>query len=195
MIVPEGWPLVLTPACLGVAAVALGWPAAGWLLTGFAALCLLVFRNPPRTSDAAPDVACAPADGIVESFGPARDGSEVRIVLRIPPFAPQVTRMPVSGTLETVSRESAAGVLLRECVTSAWGTRHGRVVLRQIAGRFARRVVFDHEVGETAERTARVGVLRFGSRVEVELPAGTVPLVTVGDRVRAGSSSLARMAS
>ena len=81
MIVPEGWSLILIPACLGVSAVALGWLIAGWILMSFAALNLIVFRNPPRVFSAPPGYACAPADGIVESVvKPSEDDDCLRVV-------------------------------------------------------------------------------------------------------------------
>lgn len=191
MIVAEGWPLVLLPACLGVAAVSLGWPAFGWASVAFAAASLYVFRNPPRSFDGPPEVALAPADGTVELVEAPEDGP-IRLVIRIPPTAPQVTRLPVAARLEEIGHESAAGGLLRECSTSLWATAAGPLTIRQIAGRFGRRIVFDHRAGDRVERGQRIGMLRFGSRVEVVLPPGASPTVETGARVRAGATPVAR---
>ncbi len=196
MIVPEGWPFVLIPACAGLASAILGWTWPGWLLVGVGVVCLVVFRNPPRSCAFPADVACAPADGHIDLLQEIEGGSAscLRLAVRIPPFAPQVTRLPIQATLVEIDRLDAPLDAPREALESTWSSARGPFALRQIAGRFAHRVVFDHSPGRLVERGERVGVMRFGARVEIDLPQGAKPLVQVGDRVRAGSTPIARWA-
>ncbi len=193
MIVPEGWPFVLVPACVGVASAVLGWVWAGWILVTIGAICMVVFRNPPRSCTSPVGVACAPADGRVDLIQKLDEGPthRLRLRVRIPPFAAQITRLPLAATLVEVDRLEAPAEAPREVLESIWTTVRGTLALRQVAGRFARRVVFDHSPGNHVERGARVGVMRFGARVEVDLPANATPLVKVGDRVRAGCTPIA----
>ena len=83
--------------------------------------------------------------------------------------------------------------LVNEQNLSVWEGAAGRIGLKQIAGVIARRIVFDHAPGASVRRGDRIGLIRFGSRVDVFLPADAELLVRVGDRVRAGSSPLARL--
>ncbi|MGE3616728.1 MAG: phosphatidylserine decarboxylase, partial [Gemmatimonadales bacterium] len=71
-------------------------------------------------------------------------------------------------------------------------TPRGRLLLRQIAGLVARRIVTDHQTGHEARQGERLGLIRFGSRVDVFLPPNAVPAVAVGDRTRAGETVVAR---
>jgi len=197
MIVPEGWPFILVPACLGLGLAILGWIWAGWVVIGVGLVCLFVFRDPPRSFTAPPGVACAPADGRVERLELVEEGeqSRLRLGIRIPPFAPQVTRLPLDAELVEVVRRDAPIDAPREVLESSWRTRCGPMALRQVAGRFAHRVVFDKLPGATVERGARIGMIRFGARVEVDLPGPLTALVRVGDRVRAGGTPIARSAA
>jgi phosphatidylserine decarboxylase len=74
---------------------------------------------------------------------------------------------------------------------SVWEGPAGRVALKQIAGLVARRIVFDHRPGDTVERGDRIGLIRYGSRVDIFLPQDATILVGQGDRVRAGESAIA----
>ena len=74
-----------------------------------------------------------------------------------------------------------------------WQGPAGRVALKQIAGLVARRIVFDFSPGDEAKRGDRIGLIRYGSRVDVFLPADAEILVEKGDRVRAGESALAQL--
>jgi phosphatidylserine decarboxylase len=74
---------------------------------------------------------------------------------------------------------------------SVWEGPSGRIALKQIAGLVARRIVFDHSPGDTVRRGDRIGLIRYGSRVDVFLPADATIQVRVGDRVRAGESTIA----
>jgi phosphatidylserine decarboxylase len=204
MIAPEGWVFVWVPVCLGVLGLFLGWPLAGWPLVAFGAFALFFFRNPDRQCDHGVDVACSPADGKVIVVGCAPDdlaetGLPRQISVFMSVFDVHVNRAPIDGVLKEYSynkgrkfsafKEKAS--LENEQNLSVWEGSAGRIALKQIAGLIARRIVFDHRPGDTVARGDRIGLIRYGSRVDVFLPDDAEILVRVGDRVKAGASPLA----
>ncbi len=206
MIAPEGWPFVLVPLCAAAVAGALGWVPLAACLAACAAFSLFFFRNPRRECSAAADVACSPADGKVIACGAAPDGMApaglpVRVSVFMSVFSVHVNRAPIDATLtdyrynpgRTLAAYSDKASLVNEQNLSVWEGAAGRIGLKQIAGLIARRIVFDHRPGAAVRRGDRIGLIRFGSRVDVFLPADAELLVRVGDRVRAGSSPLARL--
>lgn len=163
-----------------------------------AAFCLYFFRDPERAIPEG-DVAVSPADGkvvAVKDEGPA--GTRVSIFLNI--FDVHVNRSPIGGRITRVeykkgeflvaSREAASVRNEQNTVTvEGEGTR---VVFKQIAGVLARRIVFRKRVGDQVDRGERVGLIKFGSRVDVLLGPEWEIAVREGRRVLAGSSVLAR---
>jgi phosphatidylserine decarboxylase len=208
MIAPEGWPFVLIPAFAGVVVIVLGWPLLGWFFVAIGGFALLFFRNPARECSAPPDVVSSPADGKVIKICDAPEdlaarGLAVQVSVFMSVFDVHVNRAVVDGELVEYSynpgRKLSAfkdkASLENEQNLSVWEGPVGRVALKQIAGLVARRIVFDHAVGTAIRRSQRIGLIRYGSRVDVFLPAGAEVLVDLGDRVRAGESPLARIAS
>jgi phosphatidylserine decarboxylase len=208
MIAPEGWPFVLIPSCAGVAAVVVGWPVVGWLLFALGAFGLLFFRNPARRCSADPEVACSPADGKVIKICAAPEplvarGLPVQVSVFMSPLNVHVNRAITDGELREYSYTPGKKVqafkdkasLENEQNLSIWEGPYGKVGLKQIAGTIARRIVFDHRLGSQVRRGDRIGLIRYGSRVDVFLPAGAEVLVEIGQRVRAGESRLARLQS
>ena len=204
MLAPEGWPFVLGGAAFAVAAWLL-WPRAlplallGALFTIFS---LWFFRNPARTPPTGAGLVVSPADGrIVVSgdcpagrYSPA-PGKQVSIFMS--PLDVHVNRAPVSGRVASVryhpgefhvaSVDKAS--LANEQNGVAIETPAGRsVTYVQIAGMIARRIVCDLSEGDSVRQGQRVGMIRFGSRVDVFLPADAELRVAKGDRVRAGES-------
>ena len=207
MIAPEGWPFFTVPVFLGVVAVVLGLPIPGWVLVAIGAFALFFFRDPPRQCDAAPGIACSPADGKVIVVGPSppplqERGLPSQISVFMSVFNVHVNRAPIGGELLEYSyapgRKFAAykdkASDDNEQNLSVWRGEMGTVALKQIAGLIARRIVFDHRPGDRVDRAQRIGLIRYGSRVDVFLPPGTQILVGVGDRVRAGVTPIARLA-
>lgn len=203
-IAPEGLPFILGALAIAVASYLLwpkGWPLAVFfiLLTLF---CTWFFRNPTRVPPAGEALVVSPADGLVIYAGPEKagrnypvDGQRVSVFMNV--FNVHVNRAPVSGKVTRVlynpgkflvaSVDKAAleneqnGVLIE--------TPAGRVVgYVQIAGLIARRIVCDLSQGDTVAKGQRVGLIRFGSRVDIFLPADVVIKVSKGDRVTAGES-------
>ncbi len=205
MIAPEGWPFILIPLCLGAGAVALGWPWLGWVVVGFGAFSLFFFRNPTRSCTAPDHVVSSPADGHVIKIGDAppelvAKGLPLQVSIFMSVFSVHVNRAAIAGSLVEYSynpgrklsafKEKAS--LENEQNLSIWEGPRGRVGLKQIAGLIARRIVFDHAVGATVARGDRIGLIRYGSRVDVFLPAGSEVLVARGNHVRAGATPIAR---
>jgi phosphatidylserine decarboxylase len=212
---PEGWPFIVA----GWSCAALGaWAAVRWggwwwaleLMLAVLALWLLVFfRDPVRTGPRGDDVVIAPADGrvvaIVDTDEPAYlKAPAVRISIFMSVFDVHVNRYPVSGTV--AYRHYHAGKFLHAADEKASldneqssigiAGPHGPVLVRQIAGLIARRIETDGRPGDIATQGARLGMIRFGSRVDVFLPREAHPSVKVamGDRVAAGATLLAEYA-
>ncbi len=207
MIAPEGWPFVLVPAFAGALVWRAGWPWFGGFLILIGLFALLFFRNPSRMCEADPTVACSPADGKVIKISRAPrelvdQGLPQQISVFMSVFNVHVNRAAIAGSLVDYSynpgrkfsafKEKAS--LENEQNLSIWEGPAGRIGLKQIAGLVARRIVFDHRPGDTVVRGQRIGLIRYGSRVDVFLPEDAVIMVAVGDSVRAGESPIARLA-
>ena len=176
----------------------LAHPAYGTPLYLAAGFCLYFFRDPERAVPAGP-VAVAPADGKIVAI--REDGCGLRrisIFLNI--FDVHVNRAPIAGTITAVdyhkgrflvaSREAASSQNEQNSVTVEGGGT--RVVFKQIAGLIARRIVFHKRPGDLVAAGERVGLIKFGSRVDVFLGPEWNVEVRKGDKVKAGSSVLAR---
>jgi phosphatidylserine decarboxylase len=190
----------------GIVAVILGWPVIGWFLVAMGSLSLIFFRDPARQCTAPPEVACSPADGRVVEVGdscPAltERGLPRQVGVFMSILDVHVNRAPIDGVLVDYTytpgrRLPAFTAKAAECNEqnlSVWEGGSGRLALRQVAGVIARRIVFDHPVGGRVRRAGRIGLIRYGSRVDLFLPAQAEILVEVGDRVRAGETAVARM--
>jgi phosphatidylserine decarboxylase len=154
------------------------------------------FRDPEREIAEAPVVAAA--DGVVRDVEAHPDG-RTRVVTYLNLLDVHVTRTPVAGTITSVERRPGGWVpaFRKEAERNerlVWwiDSPLGGVEVVEIAGTVARRIVLYAHAGETVERGERIGLIRFGSRVDVYLPAGIEPAVRVGQRVRAGVTPLAR---
>ena len=173
-------------------------PAFAFPLFVLALFCLYFFRDPERQI---PDgaVAVSPADGkLVSIHTDAAGASRISIFLNI--FDVHVNRSPIAGRIANVeytkgqflvaSREIASSENERNTVTiEADGTRVG---FSQIAGLIARRIVFTKKLGDQVAKGERVGLIKFGSRVDVFLGPDWDITVKVGEHVSGGSSVLAR---
>ncbi len=204
MIAPEGRIFVLVPVCLGIGALFLGWSWLGWPLVAFGVFALFFFRNPQRHCDHGPDVACSPADGKVIVVGSSPEelverGLPKQISVFMSVFNVHVNRASMDGELVDYSYNKGRKIsafkekasLENEQNLSIWEGPFGRIGLKQIAGLVARRIVFDHRIGDHVSRGDRIGLIRYGSRLDIFLPDDAQILVRVGDRVCAGESPLA----
>jgi phosphatidylserine decarboxylase len=169
----------------------------------FAILAILVlnfFRDPERTVPDEPNAIVSPADGLIVQL--AEEEFESRPVRRLSIFMSaldvHVNRVPIAGTIKAIQYKKGSFRVASKALASVENEQNvftvegeqGVVVVKQIAGLVARRIVFWKRLGDTLARGERVGMIKFGSRVDV-LVAPTVEwCVKVGDRVRAGSSIL-----
>jgi len=199
----EGWPLVLVLLGLAVVLFLLRWPWTGGVFLALGLFTAFFFRDPDRSVPADPRLVLSPADGKVIVAGPAPAGNplgegatQVSVFLSI--FDVHVNRSPIGGRISHVEyhegeflpafQDKASLANEQNSVTIEDGTR--RVNFKQIAGLIARRIVFKKKVGDTVAAGERVGMIKFGSRVDVFLPRGATLRVKVGDRVVAGVSAL-----
>ncbi|MCA9510606.1 MAG: phosphatidylserine decarboxylase family protein, partial [Myxococcales bacterium] len=170
------------------------------------AFVLAFFRNPERALPGDADAVVAPADGRVIEAAPVElaDGRKaVRIAIFLSVFDVHVNRMPVAGRVVAIERAGNAylaafnpdalthNVRLDVVLAMAGGAR---VVVSQITGLIARRIVCHAKVGDAIGRGQRYGLIRFGSRTDVVLPPEAVACVARGDRVRGGATVIARLA-
>ena len=181
-----------------------GWPYAAPFYI-LAAFCLNFFRDPERHAPSGP-VAVSPADGKVVSVKSDAAGfSRVSVFLNI--FDVHVNRTPIPGKITCVnykkgrflvaSKEEASDANEQNILTveGAVGGRHTQVTFKQIAGLIARRIVCYKKAGDTVGPAERVGLIKFGSRVDVFFGPEWEVTVKVGDRVAAGSSVIGRIAA
>ncbi len=202
---PAGWPFI--GIGLGVAALVAVLAGSAW---GVAALVLpaffvFFFRDPERHVQAAPDEVVSPADGKVmvagEATGRFATGGWQQITIFLSPMDVHVNRMPVSGRVTSVKyqpgkflpayRPDAGDLNEHTEVTLEHGGK--TIIVRQIVGVLARRIVCRVRENDVVETGARFGVMKFGSRMDVFLPTGSAIRVKVGDRVQAGVTIIATL--
>jgi phosphatidylserine decarboxylase len=206
MIAPEGWPFVTVPLCIGAAAWFAGWLVVGIPFVALGAFGFYFFRNPNRICASGAGVACSPADGKVIKVGSApeemaRRGLPQQISVFMNVFDVHVNRAAIEGELveyrynpgRKISAFKEKASFENEQNLSVWEGPAGRIALKQIAGLVARRIVFDFSPGDSVQRGDRIGLIRYGSRVDIFLPDGASVLVSEGDRVRAGESAIAEL--
>lgn len=202
-----GWPFI---AIFFAVAVVLGflWTPLFWLGLILTLWCVYFFRDPPRTTPTDPRLVSSPADGAICAVGPRVPPPELGLGDRPLPcigifmnvFDVHVNRTPVPGRIE--ASEYHKGQFLNASLDKAselnerrsWRIRTSRgeeVGLVQIAGLVARRIVALAAAGDEVLPGERIGLIRFGSRCDVYLPAGTIPLVIPGQRAIAGETVLA----
>jgi len=204
----EAWPFVLPFLLAGGALLALRLPRWGVASLVVGLLVLLFFRDPARRFEGAASIVLAPADGRITEIREVEDpeigpGRHLRIVTFLSVFDVHVQRCPVSGTVvHSAFRDGLKLAAFRPDVgeknqahTNVFRMADGtRIGVRQLAGLLARRVVSWIGEGEQLERGDRLGVIKFGSRVDLFVPASYRPLVAVGDRVRNGETPMAQPA-
>jgi phosphatidylserine decarboxylase len=203
----DGWPIIAGLLALGGLLAAFGQPVPAATLIALGLFTAFFFRDPERRSPQDPRLVLSPADGKVVQVVPAPpsnplgDGAaQISIFLSI--FDVHVNRAPIGGRIAAVDYRAGAFLpafdheaSLRNEQNSVTIENGGtRVVFKQIAGLIARRIVFRKKVDERVVPGERVGLIKFGSRVDVFLPPPFRVKVQRGDRVRAGISVLAERA-
>lgn len=211
-IAPEGWPFIAIAWTLALVAALLAtrWGTGWWVATGVLALLAIwviaFFRDPIRPGPRGDRYVVAAAEGkvvlVTEIDEPMYVKERtVRISIFLSVFDVHVNRYPVNGVVELVQYNkgkflhAADEKASLDNEQSSVGIRgpHGKVLVRQIAGLIARRIVTDARAGDTVTQGGRLGLIRFGSRTDVFLPLSAHPNVKVkpGDRVRVGGTVLA----
>ena len=193
---------------LAVAAV-LVWFTGAWAWASLplllAAFFLWFFRDPHRAIPAGNGVIVSPGDGLVTETASIStpEGPRQRISIFLSVFNVHVNRAPISGTVSSVHYQKgqylnamnpASAERNEQSIVTLRGTGADaglEVTFKQIAGLLARRVVCRCTKGQQVERGERVGLIKFGSRVDVLLPASAELRVKVGDRVKGGATVLA----
>jgi len=216
---PEGWGFV-APALgltgLAVVGAALSPPAPPWLppciwilalalavLTGFT---LYFFRDPHRNGPRGDDLVLAPADGRIVHITPVEDPSgfmppSIRISIFLSVFDVHVQRAPVSGRVALRNyRPGRFSMAWKEKASedneqATLGIQAGahRLLVRQIAGWVARRIVTDPEEGAAVSQGSRIGIIRFGSRVDLSIPRDWELTCAVGSRTKGGETIVAKI--
>jgi phosphatidylserine decarboxylase len=167
------------------------------------AFLLWFFRDPDRVIPGEAGVLVSPADGKVTDVSPliSNGDAQLRISIFLSVFDVHVNRSPITGIVRDIryhkgkfvnAMNATSAELNEQNVVTVEGDGQ-IVVFKQIAGLLARRIVFNKKVGDRVERGERVGLIKFGSRVDVLLDASAALEVKIGDRVKGGSSVLARL--
>lgn len=207
----EGWPFI---ALFAIAAVLLGlaWEPLGWLGLIATGWCAYFFRNPDRVTPSRAGLVISPADGVICMVGHAVPPSELgmgseprmRVSVFMSVFDVHVNRVPVDGRVVKIAYKPGKFVNAaldkasedNERMAVRMEMADGReVAFVQIAGLVARRIKCDLAEGQEMAAGQRFGLIRFGSRVDVYLPDGVSPLVACGQRMIAGETVLADLAS
>lgn len=205
LIAPEGRPFTVPLAFLGMlsALAAPVWVTVVMLL--LTAFVVAFFRNPSRAVPGDEQTVVAPADGrvlAVDAIEDEQGRKGLRIAIFLSVFNVHVNRAPLAGRVVSLTRGGTRFLAAwdprgeRENVRLAMELELAdgrRIVVTQITGLIARRIVCHAQVGEWIPRGVRYGLIRFGSRTDVLLPPGSVATVKVGDKVSGGSSIIGRL--
>jgi phosphatidylserine decarboxylase len=177
-----------------------GWALAPILLAAFF---LWFFRDPERAIPAGPGLIVSPGDGLVTETVTisTSEGPRQRISIFLNVFNVHVNRSPISGVLSRVHYQKGQYLNAMNPASADRNEQNAATVrgetfdvtFKQIAGLLARRIVFNLKEGDRVERGQRVGLIKFGSRVDVVVPAEATLHVKVGEKVKGGSSVLAAL--
>jgi phosphatidylserine decarboxylase len=190
-------PLIVVGLLIGwVGSVALAIPA--FLLAAFF---LWFFRDPERAIPSTPGAVVSPADGKVTDISPlvVNGTRRTRISIFLNVFNVHVNRSPIAGTIRDVTYKKgeylnamnpASAEQNEQNLIAVEGEGHA-VEFKQIAGLLARRIVCNVKVGDRVERGQRIGLIKFGSRVDVMLDAAANLQIKIGDHVKGGATVLA----
>jgi len=196
---PEGWPFIISLLVLAIAAAAMCWWVAAGVLFGLLLFNLNFFRDPERSVPEGEGLFICPADGKVIRAESGESGSRVDIFMNV--FNVHVNRAPMAGRITHVKYVPGKFVNASFDHASEENERNRfemetdsgeRIGFTQISGLIARRIVAYSAVGDHVKAGERIGMIRFGSRVDCEIPAGFELDVKVGDHVTAGETIIAR---
>jgi phosphatidylserine decarboxylase len=199
-IAPEGWGFILVPLALAGLLAWVGWLKLAAVLGVVTAFMALFFRDPERAAPGIPGAILAPADGRVVDVRAGVDdpfvGAAQAMSIFLSPLDVHINRSPLAGLVVDVEYRPGAKVAAyrpeaserNERTTIAIQGEAGRVVVRQIAGVLARRIVCRVRPGDKLAAGERFGLIKFGSRTDLIVPAAVRLRVRRGDRVRGGET-------
>ncbi len=205
-IAAEGYAFIAMAGAATLALVLLSWKIPALLALTVTLYIAYFFRNPQRTPPADENAFLAPADGVITFLGNARenhlDAEMMKISIFMSVFNVHVNRVPCTGTVidtfyvkgkfhdardeKATFENEQSGIILET-------ERGEKIVIVQVAGLIARRIVSYPKKGDVLRRGQRFGLIRFGSRVDVYLPTGAEIRVTAGEKTVAGETILGRL--
>lgn len=208
---PEGRKFVAIAAALTLV-LFLVWEPLGWIGTGLTVWVYYFFRDPRRAVPAGEGLIVSPADGVVSLIEPAVPPAELglgpqaltRVSVFMSVFNCHVNRAPIAGTVSRVAYRPGKFLNASLDKASVDNERNSlavrmadgrQIAVVQIAGLVARRIVCEVKPGAVLETGERFGMIRFGSRLDVYLPPGVVPMVALGQTMVAGETVLADLAA
>lgn len=204
---PEGWLFIVPTIVLIVAAFLIQWWIAGAVLILGLVFLLNFFRDPHRAGSERLIDVLSPADGTVVQIkdvpnGEIYDGLTKQVSIFMSVFDVHVNRAPISGKIihyrympgkkiaafsEKSSTDNEQNLIVME------DDHGGRLAFKQIAGLLARRIVFDKKEGDSVARGERVGMIKFGSRVDIFFPADVIIKVKMREKVKVGLTVIAEL--
>ncbi|SMF76431.1 phosphatidylserine decarboxylase [Allosphingosinicella indica] len=211
---PEGRKFVVISAAICLLFALLAWETLAWPMAGITLWVAAFFRDPIRTTPKGDGLIVAPADGMITTIsdvpaprelvgeGGLDEGTYTRVSIFMSVFDVHINRSPIAGEIKRVvyisgkflnadlDKASEENERQHILVESSGGLKIG---FTQIAGLVARRIVPWVKPGDLVASGQRVGLIRFGSRVDVFLPVGTAPMVLLGQRTVAGETVIARV--
>ncbi len=196
-IAAEGWPFIIPLAIVTILLFIFGWKNTRIVMLVLTVFVVFFFRDPERTVPEGPELVVSPADGkvivIKDIYEPTylkQDVKQISIFLSV--FNVHVNRSPIAGTVELVQynpgKFHVASVdkasLDNEQTAMVIANGKHKILVKQIAGLIARRIVCYAKPGDTIKTGERYGLIRFGSRVDIFLPKNAEIKVNIGDKIK-----------
>ena len=204
---PQAWGFAIALGTAALASLLVGWQALGWVLVALTLFNFAFFRNPRRFPPLAERAILAPGDGRVVEVMPIEEpdpfvGRAQRVAIFLSVFDVHINHVPVSGKVRAITRRGSkfkaafdrdASALNVQSRMDIEGNDGSRLAVVQVTGLIARRIVCYAQVGDTLERGDPYGLICYGSRMELILPAGCPVRVRRGDRVRSGETVISEV--
>jgi phosphatidylserine decarboxylase len=204
---PEGWLFIIPFVILAAASLLIQWYVAAILFSAVAAFLLNFFRDPHRAGSTQHVDVLSPADGTVVMIKDIPDGEiwpgltkQVSIFMSV--FDVHVNRAPIAGKIvhyrynpgkKIPAMSHKSSIENEQNLVVIEDERGGKLAFKQIAGLLARRIVFDKKEGDVVNRGERVGMIKFGSRVDIFFPATTTIRVKIRDKVKVALTVIAEL--
>ncbi len=204
---PEGWLFIIPFVILAAVALLIQWYVAAILFSAIAAFLLNFFRDPHRQGSQLHVDVLSPADGTVVQIKDVPEGEvwpgltrQISIFMSV--FDVHVNRAPISGRIvhyrynpgkKIAAMSNKSSIENEQNLVVVTDEHGGTVAFKQIAGLLARRIVFDKKEGDAISRGDRVGMIKFGSRVDVFLPPSATIKVNIRDKVKVAMTVIAEL--